>query len=190
MPAHRHQSAGGMGNRRSPESPSPLGSRRAHVQLHSQGWRVNRGDYRIRWWIPAEQPPPPRHLVALARQLSIPEQVQKRDTAAALLAELGRRDNWPPVSTTPKTPQVRRAGALPTSSPEAGRTRPGRNRGGVLPWDCGSRPHLWMVMVSLSVSFPQTEKFCVQPEMSAVATAVPCLKVFPPLVAWTRTRIC
>jgi hypothetical protein len=32
-------------------------------------------------------------------------------------------------------------------------------------------------MVSLSVSVPQVAKFAVQPKTSAVATAVPCLKV-------------
>src|SRR6266542_3835058 len=42
-----------------------------------------------------------------------------------------------------------------------------------------------MSMVWLSVSLPQTEKFCAQPKISALATAVPCLKVFPPDVVWT-----
>jgi hypothetical protein len=52
-------------------------------------------DYRIRWWIPAEQPAAiPSHLVALARQLGIPEQAEQTQAIAALLAELGRRDDW------------------------------------------------------------------------------------------------
>jgi hypothetical protein len=42
-------------------------------------------------------------------------------------------------------------------------------------------------MTSLSVSLPQT--LLPQPKISADATAVPCLKVLPPL-AWTRTVIC
>jgi hypothetical protein len=73
---------------------------------------------------------------------------------------------------------------------QSGRTRPGRNRGGVLPWGGAWGTYFWMLMVSLSVSFPQTEKFWLQPKMSAVATAVPCLKVLPKPDTWTRTRIC
>jgi len=92
----------------------------------------------------------------------------------------------------PTTP-VKGGGRAPpptASSPKAGRTRPGRNRGGVLPWGGAWGTYFWMLMVSLSVSFPQTEKFWLQPKMSAVATAVPCLKVLPEPDAWTRTRIC
>src|SRR6266508_1754044 len=44
-------------------------------------------------------------------------------------------------------------------------------------------------MISLSVSLPQVKKSGEQPEISALATAVPCLKAFPP-DAWTRTRTC
>jgi len=51
--------------------------------------------YRIRWWIPAEQPAAiPGHLVALACELGIPEQAEQTETVAALLAELGGRDDW------------------------------------------------------------------------------------------------
>jgi len=52
-------------------------------------------DYRIRWWIPAEQPAAiSGHLVALARQLGIPEYAEQTETVTALLAELSRRDDW------------------------------------------------------------------------------------------------
>src|SRR5512132_1262010 len=44
-----------------------------------------------------------------------------------------------------------------------------------------------MAMTSLSVSLPQT--LVPQAKISADATAVPCLKVLPPL-AWTRTVTC
>jgi hypothetical protein len=61
-------------------------------------------------------------------------------------------------------------------------------RSGVLPrgivGGCGQR---WIWMTSLSVSLPQVT--LLQPKISALATAVPCLKVLPPL-AWTRTVIC
>ena len=46
----------------------------------------------------------------------------------------------------------------------------------------------WSVMAWLSVSLPQT--VCVQPEITASATAVPCLKDLPPDVAKTLTRSC
>jgi tetratricopeptide (TPR) repeat protein len=52
-------------------------------------------DYRIRWWVPAEQPAAiPSHLGALARQLGILEHAEQAQTIAALHAELGRRDGW------------------------------------------------------------------------------------------------
>jgi tetratricopeptide (TPR) repeat protein len=52
-------------------------------------------DYRIRWWIPAEQPAAiSGHLVALARQLGIPEYAEQTETITALLAELSQRDDW------------------------------------------------------------------------------------------------
>jgi tetratricopeptide (TPR) repeat protein len=52
-------------------------------------------DYLIRWWIPAEQPAAiPGHLIALARLLGIPEHPEQAQTVTALLAELGRRDDW------------------------------------------------------------------------------------------------
>ncbi|HZD00630.1 MAG TPA: FxSxx-COOH system tetratricopeptide repeat protein [Actinomycetes bacterium] len=65
------------------------------TQLAAEYAYRHASDYRIRWWIPAEQPAAiPGQLVALARQLGIPEQADQTQTVAALLAELGRRDDW------------------------------------------------------------------------------------------------
>src|SRR5919198_1807625 len=67
----------------------------------------------------------------------------------------------------------------------AGRHR-GRSRA-VVASATGGRSYLTMSMTSLSVSLPQT--FDLQPKISALATATPCLKVFPP-DACTRTVTC
>ena len=65
------------------------------TQLAAEYAYRHASDYRIRWWIPAGQPPViPGQLVALARQLGIPEQAEQTETVAALLAELGRRGEW------------------------------------------------------------------------------------------------
>jgi hypothetical protein len=65
------------------------------TQLAAEFAHRHASDYRIRWWIPAEQPAAiPGHLVALARLLGIPEQADQTQTVAALLAELGRRGDW------------------------------------------------------------------------------------------------
>jgi tetratricopeptide (TPR) repeat protein len=65
------------------------------TQLAAEYAHRHASHYRIRWWIPAEQPAAiPGHLATLARQLGIPEQADQTVTVAALLAELGRRGDW------------------------------------------------------------------------------------------------
>jgi hypothetical protein len=65
------------------------------TQLAAEYAHRHASDYRIRWWTSAEQPAAiPRQLVALARQLGIPEQADQTQTVAALLAELGHRGDW------------------------------------------------------------------------------------------------
>jgi hypothetical protein len=65
------------------------------TQLAAEYAYRHAGDYPIRWWVPAEQPAAiAGRLVALARQLGIPEQTEQTQTVAALLGELGRRHDW------------------------------------------------------------------------------------------------
>jgi hypothetical protein len=92
-------------------------------------------------------------------------------------------------STWPSSPSGCAVPGTTGQFPQTGRTRPGRTAAASSRWIVDGRAHFWIVMTSLSVSLPQTEKFCVQPKRSASATAVPCLKVFAPL-ARTRTVIC
>jgi NB-ARC domain len=65
------------------------------TQLAAEYAHRHASDYPIRWWIPAEQPAAiPGQLVALARQLGIPEHSEQTVTVAALRTELGRRGDW------------------------------------------------------------------------------------------------
>jgi DNA-binding SARP family transcriptional activator/Tfp pilus assembly protein PilF len=65
------------------------------TQLALEYAHRHQGDYDLIWWIAAEQPATvPAQLVALARQLGIPERADRPETVQALWDTLRRRDRW------------------------------------------------------------------------------------------------